>query len=188
MERKKKERVVEELKESFRTSQAVFVTDFKGLSMLTIGGLRRKVKASGAQFRVTKNTLVKLAAAGTPASQLDRYLTGNNALAYTENDPASLAKTLFDFAKDEKKFSVKGGILGEKAIDAAQAKALAALPSREALLSSLLGTMQAVPGNFVRVLAAVPRKFLYALTAIRDQRDHPDGPGQPEQPEQKDAA
>jgi large subunit ribosomal protein L10 len=170
VERLKKQAVVEALERTFDKAQAVFVTDFKGLSMETMVGLRRRVKQSGGEFKVTKNTLVKLAAKGRPSERLGELLVGNNALGYTEADPAALAKVLQDFAKEQDKFKIKGGLLKDRLIDPAQIKALAALPPREVLLSSLLGTMQAVPSGLVRVLAAVPRQLLYALVAIRDQK------------------
>jgi large subunit ribosomal protein L10 len=170
VERLKKQSVVGELKEDFAKAQAVFVTDFKGLSMESLGGLRRKVRSSGGDYKVTKNTLVKLASKGTPIENLDALMVGNNALGITTQDPAALAKVLQDFAKEQEKFVIKGGILGQRVIDPAQIKALAALPSKEVLLSTLLGTMQAVPTSFVRVLAAVPKKLLYALVAIRDAK------------------
>ena len=170
MERVKKEAVVEALKRTFDKAQAVFVADFKGLSMETMVGLRRRVKQSGGEFKVTKNTLVKRAAEGRPSERLGPLLAGNNALGYTEADPAALAKVLQDFAKEQEKFKIKGGLLNDRLLDPAQIKALASLPPRDALLSSLLGTMQAVPSGMVRVLAAVPRQLVYALAAIRDQK------------------
>jgi large subunit ribosomal protein L10 len=170
LERAKKEAVVEALAKTFDSAQAVFVTDFKGLSMETMLGLRRRVKQSGGEFKVTKNTLVKLASKGKPSERLGDLLVGNNALGYTQADPAALAKVLQDFAKEQEKFKIKGGILKDRLIDPSQIKHLASLPPKEALLSSLLGTMQAVPSGFVRVLAGVPRKLLYALVAIRDSK------------------
>jgi len=171
MERKKKEEVVAGLKQDFAGAQAVFVTDFKGLDMEALTGLRVKVREAGCEFQVAKNTLVKLAAQGTPMSQLDHLFVGNNALGRTGQDPAVLAKVLTEFAKTNDKLVIKGGLLGEKALTPAQIKALASLPGREALLSAFLGALNAVPTGFVRVLAAVPQKLLYALTAIRDQKE-----------------
>jgi large subunit ribosomal protein L10 len=170
VERLKKEAVVGALRTAFDQAQAVFVTDFKGLSMETLGGLRRRIRQCGGEFKVTKNTLVRLASQGRPTEKLDNFLTGNNALGYTLADPVALAKVLQDFSKEQDKFVIKGGILKDRLIDPTQVKSLAALPSREALLSSLLGTMQAVPTGLVRVLAAVPQKLVYALAAVRDQK------------------
>ena len=170
MERGKKEEVVAGLRQSFAEAQAVFVADFKGIDMQALTGLRHKVREAGCEFKVAKNTLVKLAAQNTPMSQLDGLFIGNNALARTTLDPAGLAKVLTDFAKTNDKLVIKGGLLGEKALTSAQIKALASLPGREVLLSTFLGALNAVPTGFVRVLAAVPQKLLYALTAIRDQK------------------
>jgi large subunit ribosomal protein L10 len=171
MERSKKEEVVAELKQSLAEAEAVFVTDFKGIDMEALTGLRAKVREAGCEFRVAKNTLVKLAAQNTPMSRLEQLFTGNNALGRTTKDPAVLAKVLTEFAKTNDKFIIKGGLLGDRPLTPAQIKALASLPGREALLASFLGALNAVPTGFVRVLAAVPQKLLYALSAIRDQKE-----------------
>jgi len=171
MERSKKEQVVAQLKETFQEAQAVFVADFKGIGMEALSGLRQKVREAGGDFQVSKNTLIKLASKDTPVAQLDQLMVGNNALGCTTGDPAALAKALTEFAKGNDKFVIKAGVLGEKFLDQAQVKALASLPSREAMLGSLLGTMNAVPTSLVRVLAAVPQNLVYALAAIRDQKE-----------------
>jgi large subunit ribosomal protein L10 len=171
MERSKKEEVVAGLKRSFAEAQAVFVADFKGINMETLTGLRVKVREAGCEIQVAKNTLVKLAALNTPMGRLDEIFVGNNALGRTAKDPAILAKVLTEFAKANEKFVIKGGLLGDRPLTPAQIKALAGLPGREALLAGFLGTLNAVPTGFARVLAAVPRKLLYALTAIRDRKE-----------------
>ena len=171
MDRSKKEQVVAELNQCLREAEAVFVTDFKGIGMEQLSELRAKLRASGAEFQVAKNTLVKLAAKETPMEQLSGLMVGNNALGFTKGDPAALAKALNEFAKGNDKFVIKGGLLGEKTLDPAQIKALANMPSREVMLATLLGTMNAVPTSLVRVLAAVPQKLVYALAAIRDQKE-----------------
>ncbi|MDL2226186.1 50S ribosomal protein L10 [Deltaproteobacteria bacterium OttesenSCG-928-M10] len=171
MDRNKKEQVVAELAGIFKEAQAVIVTDFKGIRVETLRDMRIKMRAAGCDYQVAKNTLVKLAAKDTPMSHLSDMMVGNNAIGYTKGDPAALAKALSDFAKTNDKFVIKGGVLGDKVLNPAQIKALASLPSREVMLATLLGTMNAVPTSFVRVLAAVPQKLLYALSAIRDQKE-----------------
>ena len=171
MDRTQKEQVVASLSQTLRESQAVIVTDFKGIGMEQLSGLRAKMREVGAEFQVAKNTLVKLAAKDTPMDQLADMMVGNNALGYTKGDPAALAKALSDFAKTNDKFVIKGGVLGDKVMSQAQIKALANMPSREVMLATLLGTMNAVPTSFVRVLAAVPQKLVYCLAAIRDQKE-----------------
>ncbi|MDR1045729.1 MAG: 50S ribosomal protein L10 [Candidatus Adiutrix sp.] len=171
MDRSKKEQVVAELNRSLREAQAVFVTDFKGIGMAQLSDLRVRIRAAGSDFKVAKNTLVKLAAKDTPMDQLSGQMVGNNALGFAKGDPAALAKALSDFAKTNDKFVIKAAVLGDKILNPAQVKALANLPSREVMLGALLGAMNAVPAGFVRVLAAVPQKLLYALAAIRDQKE-----------------
>lgn len=170
MERRKKEEVVAGLHRRFTEAQAVFVADFKGLDMEALAGLRVKVHEAGSEFQVAKNTLMKLAAQGTPVSRLADLFIGNNALGSTAHDPAALAKALSDFAKANDRLVIKGGVLGDKTLAPEQIKALANLPSREVLLAVFLGALNAVPAGFVRALAGVPRKLLYALAAIRDQK------------------
>ncbi|MDR2387503.1 MAG: 50S ribosomal protein L10 [Deltaproteobacteria bacterium] len=170
MDKTQKQVVVSLLKKDFAAAKAVFITDFKTLSVANMGLLRKKVGQSGGQYRVVKNTLVRLASQGQPIAKLDALLVGNNGFSFTQGDPAALAKALQEFAKENPKFTIKGGILGEVALNKDQIKALASLPSREVLLSTLLGALQAVPTQLVRVVAAVPQKLLYALTALRDQK------------------
>ncbi|MDR2827162.1 MAG: 50S ribosomal protein L10 [Candidatus Adiutrix intracellularis] len=171
MERLQKERVITDLRQSFDSAQAIFITDFKGIDMEALTGLRVKIREAGGRFQVAKNTLVKLAAHNTPMDRLAGLMTGNNALGFTTSDSAALAKVLNDFAKVNDKFIIKGGLMGDKVLDSNHIEVLANLPGREVLLSTLLGTLNAVPTSFVRVLAAVPQKLLYALSAICDQKE-----------------
>lgn len=171
MDRNQKEQTVESLRASLQDAKAVFVADFKGLSMGNLGELRLKVRAAGGRFQVAKNTLIKIAVQDTPAESVAALMTGNNALGFTDGDVAALAKSLMDFAKQNDKLIVKGGVLGHKPITPEGIKALAGLPGREVLLATMLGALQAVPGGFVRVLAAVPQKLVYALAAIRDSKE-----------------
>jgi large subunit ribosomal protein L10 len=170
VDKSKKEAVVSLLKDDFSSAKAVFVTDFKSLPVSAMVSLRDRVRQTGGQYRVVKNTLVKLASRGQSAEKLTDLLVGNNGLGLTWGDPAAMAKVLQDFAKEENKFAIKGGLLGAQTLSPAQIQALASLPSREVLLSSFLGALQAVPASLARALAAVPQKLLYALTAVRDQK------------------
>jgi large subunit ribosomal protein L10 len=170
MDKEKKRAVLSELETVFRDSNAVFVADFKGLSVTSLNQLRLKVRAAGGGFRVSKNTLTRLALSQGGAESIRPSLTGNNALAYTSGDPVALAKILTDYAKDEERFNVKCGVLGARGLNAEDVKTLSKLPSREALIATLLGTLNAVPGSLVRVLAAVPRKLLRLVQVIAEQK------------------
>ncbi len=171
MNRTQKEQVVAELTERIAGAQAVILTDFKGLKVDAMSGLRNKIRQAGGEYHVVKNTLMRIVSDTVGFTGIKDLMVGNNGVGMTNSDPVALAKALVDFAKDKDKFVVKGGIMGGKPLNFAQIKALADLPSREVLLAQLLGGMNAVPTGFVRVLAAVPQNFLYALAAIRDQKE-----------------
>lgn len=170
MKRQKKESVLADLSARLGQAQAVVVTDFKGLKVSQMSGLRRKISEAGGEYQVAKNTLINLAIKGTKMEVMSQLLTGNTALGFTHGDPATLAKALMDFAKTNDKLSIKGGAIGGRVLDPTQVKAIADLPSREILLATMLGAMNAVPTGLVRVLAAVPQGLLFALSAIKDQK------------------
>jgi large subunit ribosomal protein L10 len=171
LNREEKQMVIEALAKKLQKSPAVFLADFKGLKVEELGGLRRKVREAGGEIQVVKNTLIRMAAEGTGTEVINDHLAGNNAVGTTTGDPAALAKALVEYAKTKDKLVLKGGALSGRLLSVDQVKAIADLPSRDVLLATLLGTMNAVPSGFVRVLAAVPQKLLYALTAIRDQKE-----------------
>lgn len=171
MERSHKDQIVADLSERLTRTDAIFVTDFKGLDVEAMSALRRKVSEAGGDYQVIKNTLLRIAAKETDLAQLTEMFIGNNALGTTNGDPASLAKALVDFAKNNEKLIIKGGILSGKVLSPSQINGIASLPTREVLLGILLGAMNAVPTKLVRVLNAIPSNLVYALSAIRDQKE-----------------
>ncbi len=171
MDRNQKEQIVKKLASRLSEAQAVILTDFKGLNVAEISDLRRRVGESGGEYHVVKNTLLRLAANGTDTDLLHDFFVGNNALGMTTADPVPLAKALVNFAKENEKLVIKGGILSGKILNLEQIKVMGNLPSREILLGKMLGTMNAVPAGLVRVLSAVISNFVYALAAIRDQKE-----------------
>ncbi len=131
--------------------------------------MRKTARESGVYLRVLKNTLVRRALAGTPFEGLSAQLTGP--LIYgISTDPVAAAKVLSDFAKSNDKLVITGGALPNSLLNQDGVKALATMPSREELLSKLLGTMQAPIAQFVRTLNEVPTKFVRGLAAVRDQK------------------
>jgi len=170
LDRNQKEKIKEELAAHLAEVETVFVTDFQGLTVASMDQLRRKVSAAGGSYQVVKNTLIKLAAKGTDIEKLEGLFVGNNALGTTKSDAVSLAKALIEFARENEKLSVKGGILAGKVLNVEQIRSLAELPSREILLATMLGAMNAVPTGLVRVLNGVVSNFLYALVAIKEQK------------------
>lgn len=132
--------------------------------------LRARAREAGIYFRVVKNSLVRRAVAGTPYAALADHMVGP--LAYgISSDPIAAAKVLHEFSRDNEKFVIKIGAMGEKIMHLDDVKALATLPSREELISKLLGTMQAPIAKFVRTLNEVPSKFVRGLAAVRDSKN-----------------
>ena len=171
---KEKETIVEDLHEKFSRSEAVIMTRFSGLDVAGANELRKKLRESGAEFKVSKNTLFKRAIKGTSAEVLSDQFLGPNAVAFASEDPVSMAKVLVEFAKKSEILEIRSGVLNGKFIDVAQIQALSELPSREVLLAKLLTVFVAVPTGLVRALSGIPRKLLYALRAIEDQKNDDD--------------
>ncbi len=170
LKRKEKEALVQELKEKFSRCVSVIMTDFTGVNVSDSNALRQKLRESGADYKVFKNTLLKRAAEGTSVEVLSDRFVGPNAVAIAYDDPVTVAKVLVEFAKKNEALEIKGGMLDGKYMDAEGIKALSKLPSREVLLAQLLSVMVAPATNMVQVLAAVPRKMLYVLKAIQEDK------------------
>lgn len=164
MDRAGKQQVVEDLKKLLVGKQSVVLTDYKGMSVAEMFDLRRKFDEVGAGYRVVKNTLCKLALAGTDYEFLAEGLQGTVAVAYSD-DPVAPAKVLAEFRKTSKHLTVKMGFLDGKKLLAEQVDALAKLPSKDALRGQLLNVFNAPATKFVGVLAAGPRDFVGVLNA-----------------------
>jgi large subunit ribosomal protein L10 len=171
MNRQEKAQIIESLNERASKASIAVVSDFKGMSVEETNVLRDKLNEVGVDYQVVKNTLARLALEGTDHEHLSEQFKENCAVALGYDDPVAAAKALAEFAKTSKKFELKFASLEGKYLDEAAVKELAKMPSRPELLSSMLGTMQAVPRNFVCLFANVQRKLLWALTAIKDQQE-----------------
>jgi large subunit ribosomal protein L10 len=158
--------------ERLTRAKAVFLADFRGMTVDKATTLRNELRGASVEYRVFKNSLLDRAAQGTDMECLSPYLTGPTAIAISYDDPVSAAKVLSKFAKDPQgKFVLKVGVLSGKVLDVKQIQALAELPSREVLLAKMLGSMQAPATNFVGVLAALPGSLVRVLDAIRAQKE-----------------
>jgi len=164
-----KKAVVAEVSEQVAKAQAIVIAEYRGLPVGDMTALRAQARKSGVYLRVLKNTLVRRAVDGTPFSGLADQMVGPLVFGISA-DPVAAAKVLNEFAKGNDKFVIKAGSLPGKVMDVNGVKALATLPSREELLSKLLGTMQAPVAQFVRTLNEVPTKFVRGLAAVRDQK------------------
>ena len=169
MNRQEKEQFIAELREDLANAGSVVVASATGIAVNDLNEMRSKLRATGGKYRVVKNTLAKLAIAGTEMEVLGELLKGETAIAYAPEDPVSPAKGLADFAKDHDKFVIKGGYLNGSLLDAAAVAQLAKMPGKDELRSKLLSVMQGVPTKMVRTLAAAPQNFLLVLSARKNE-------------------
>jgi len=165
-----KKAVVADVSEQLTGAQAVIVAEYRGLEVGQVTELRAKAREAGVYLRVLKNTLVRRAVEGTPFEGLADQMVGPLIYGFS-TDPVAPAKVLVEFSKTNEKLVVKGGAMPGYVMDAEGVKALASMPSREELLATLLGTMQAPVAKFVQTLNEVPSKFVRTLAAVRDAKE-----------------
>jgi large subunit ribosomal protein L10 len=168
--RPEKVAIVEELKGRFKSAQAVLVTEYRGLKVTDLEEIRRKLRDTGGEYKVFKNTLVRIAADQSGLAELDQLLVGPTGLTFVSGDVAEVAKSLRDLSKAKPALVIKGGVLSGKPIGAQAALALADLPSRDALLSQIAGVMAAPMRDFAGLLKALPQNFAYALSALVEKK------------------
>jgi large subunit ribosomal protein L10 len=170
LKRDEKEQLVQVLHDELEKSQAVFVTDYMGLTVERITKLRREIKGVGGSYKVVKNTLLRRATEGTPAKGIEQFLVGPTAIAIAKTDAVAVAKALVNFAKDNEKFEIQAGMLGNRTITAADIQELSKMPPREVLLARMLSSMNAPVSNFVGVLSAIISQLVYVLKAIENKK------------------
>ncbi len=164
-----KQAMVSEVAAKLQGAQTVIVAEYRGLNVERVTQLRSKARKSGVYLRVLKNTLARRAVKGTPFEKLSDQMVGPLMYGISQ-DPVAGAKVLSEFAKENELFVIKAGAMPNTVMSSQDIKALAQLPSREELLSKLLGTMQAPMAKLVRTLNEVPGKFVRTLAAYRDQK------------------
>lgn len=165
-----KEQTVAEIKDRFARANAVILVDYRGLTVKELQELRGKLRESGCEIKVYKNTLTEIAMRELAMPDLGSLLEGPSAFTFAYGDPVAPAKALVNYAKEHKALEVKGGFIERSVTSADGVKALASLPSREELVAKLLGTMQNPVGGFVRVLAGPAGAFARVVKAIADQK------------------
>lgn len=168
--RPEKVAIVEEITAKLNNSVSVFVSEYRGMSVGALANLRAPLRGAGAEHKVYKNTLVRLAATAAGHESLHEYLTGPTALTFVTGDSVAAAKALADLARTTPQLVIKGGMLGSSLLTADDVKALAGLPSREELLARLAGAFQAPLVKTAGLLQALPRNFAYGLSALIEKQ------------------
>ena len=164
MDRAQKVEAVSELSDIFAKSGVVIVANYSGMAVSEMSDLRIKMREGGASFKVAKNRLAKIALDGKPQAVAKDLFTGQTGIAFSE-DPVAASKVAKNYAKDNKKFEILGGVLGGQLLDEKGVEALADMPSIEELRAKLLGVMKAPLAKFAGVLKAPPQKMAGVLKA-----------------------
>jgi large subunit ribosomal protein L10 len=162
--------VIAKIRAGAESAAIAVVADFKGMPVEEMTRLREKLRSSGTDLLVVKNTLARIAFAGSPHEVIKDHFRENCAIALGSHDPVAAAKALTDFAKTSKTLVVRHGSLDGRFLAAAQIDALARLPGKKELLAQTLGTLNAVPTSFVSLLANTIRGMLYALKALEEKK------------------
>ncbi len=165
-----KEEKVRTIKADLEKATAVWVVDYRGLTVKESESLRGAIREADAQLKVLKNTLTQRALAELELPTMDEILAGPSAFVFTNGDPVAAAKTLKKFGKDNKNLVIKGGIMEGREVNAEQVQAIAELPSREELIAKLLGTLQNPMQGMVRVLNGPMESFTRVVDAIKDTK------------------
>ena len=167
-----KKQIVQQISEQFGKSKIVILTDYKGLDVAAITELRRQLRDANIEYKVIKNTMLRLASAGNDTELIKESFKGPSAIALSYDDPVAPAKILTDFSKKNDKLEIKIGVMNGQVLDLASIKELSSLPSREELLATVLSAMIAVPTSLVRALSDVPRRLVNVLQAVKDQKEN----------------
>ncbi len=185
MPRPEKVQAVADIKERIEGAQAVFLAEYAGLSVQEQQTLRRELRANGAEFKVVKMTLARLAAADLDIEDLDELLLGPTGLTFADGDPVGAAKVLRDFAKGHEVLVIKGGLLGREFLTPERVAELADIEPREVLLARIAGAFEAPMAKMAGLLAALPRNAATMMQQLleKKQEESSELPAASDQPE-----
>lgn len=172
--RTQKEDQVADLKEKFGRASCVYVADYRGLDVESVNELRDKLHLEGGgdfEYRVTKNSVLRLAAGDTDVADIVEHFQGPTAIAISYGDPVALAKVLADFAKSREVFTLKAGILDGSAVTPAEIARIATLPSLDQLRGKIIGLIQAPATQLVRLLSEPGAQLARVISARGSQED-----------------
>ena len=168
MDRAEKEKVVDELGQIFASSGVVVVAHYTGMTVAQMQDLRAKMRDVGGSVRVAKNKLAKIALDGKPGVKMGNLLTGMTVLAYSE-DPVAAAKVTDAYAKGNDKFVILGGAMGDAVLDPAGVKAVAAMPSREEVIASIVACLGAPASSIAGAIGAPASNIAGILKTIEER-------------------
>lgn len=167
MDRAGKEEILGEIKEAFANVASVVIADFSGVRVPSVTAIRDQFRKAGCEYRVLKNSLVKIAVKGSKMEPMTKLLVGPSAVIWHAESPTAAPKLALKIAKEEPKFVIKGAYFDGQSFDAKGVEMLAKMPGKPEIQASLLMTFLAAPTDFVRTIAAAPTNFAYLLEARR---------------------
>jgi large subunit ribosomal protein L10 len=172
--RQQKEEQVEVLRSKLSKASSLVAVDFRGMTVDDANALRSKLREAGGktiEYRVAKNTLLRIATQGTPLAPIEKHLAGPTAVAISYDEPGAMAKVLVAFAKDHEKFKIKGGVVEGAVADLAMISAVAALPGKRELRGMLAGTLQSPLRNLASSLQSLLGNLRNALEQRQQKLD-----------------
>ena len=170
VDRAQKEKVVDELGQIFESSGVVVVARYAGLTVAEMQALRARAREADCGVRVAKNRLAKIALEGKPCASVADFLTGMTVLTYSE-DPVAAAKVAEEFAKENSKFDILGGAMGDSGLDRAGVKAVSSMPSREELVASIAGCIGAPASNIAGAIGAPASNIASILSTLEEKAE-----------------
>lgn len=159
------------VKEDLTDLSAMWIVDYRGLTVKEIQALRSAIREAGASMKVYKNTLMRIALIEAELPTLDDMLEGPSAFVFAGEDVAAAAKAVKNFAKDNENLEIKGGLMDGKAVSADEVKAIASLPSREELMAKIAGAISGVSRGLAVAINGVPSGVAQAVNAVAGQKD-----------------
>ena len=177
MDREEKKKQAESLHEELSKARGLIRSSFQGITVSQDFELRRKVAATGAKYRVVKNSLIERAAQGTPVAPIAGKLAGTTSVALTDTDPVSLAKALTEYAKENPVLVFKSGVVEGRVIALADLSALATLPSKEQLFSKVLFLINSPAQRVASTLSGVARKLAFVIQQAVQDKKFQEAPG-----------
>lgn len=165
----KKSKEIDELQQRFEEAQMVILTDYRGLSVAQMQEFRSKLRPSEGEFRVAKNTLVRIAAERAGVEGLESFLEGPTAVVFAMGDVAGAAKAVSDFARSSRILEVKAGVMSGAVMTASDVEVISSLPPREELLAKLVGMLASPMARTVGVLSGPSRSVAYLANARMEQ-------------------
>ena len=153
-----KKPIVEQISEELNGAKAAVLVDYRGITVEQDTELRKQLREAGVIYKVYKNTMINFAVKGTEFEELSKHLEGPTAIAISKEDATAPARILFNFSKNAPKLELKAGVVDGTYYDEKGIQVIATIPSREELLSKLLGSMQSPITNFARVIKQIAEK------------------------------